>query len=360
MRTKLIIAAILVQVLVLGWMAGEREWIVRTAPTVWLRTAPVDPQDLFRGEYVRLNYDISTIPAKLFGPGLKKHMDGLKKRDEGSHHSANREMVLYTALKVDPVSGLAEISTADLTPPASGPFIKGRVRSYWNADQEGLTGVAYGIDAYFVQQGKASSLERRSPKGMPADIQVPMEMRVALGSNGTAVLTNHRWNPLGIGVKIQTQVIPGSIKDPASGRKPVRKIIRVMLGNASATPQAVVLPVDLRTLHIQHLQNPSGPGEDAALARKDLPPLTDADVRVLQPGETVTVEIDPARAEWFVKTRPGGPPAQLGRTDDRYWRFCVTYVPPAADVCQSLKESVRIARGPMASRQFGSYELREE
>jgi uncharacterized membrane-anchored protein len=71
MRTKLIIAAIFVQVLVLGWMAGEREWIVRTAPTVWLRTAPVDPQDLFRGEYVRLNYDISTIPADRFGPVLK-------------------------------------------------------------------------------------------------------------------------------------------------------------------------------------------------------------------------------------------------------------------------------------------------
>ena len=72
MRGKLILIAVLVQVLILGWMAGEREWIVRTAPTVWLRTAPVDPRDLFRGDYVTLGYEISTIPAAKFGPALKK------------------------------------------------------------------------------------------------------------------------------------------------------------------------------------------------------------------------------------------------------------------------------------------------
>ncbi|AVD70454.1 hypothetical protein CAY53_02335 [Desulfobulbus oralis] len=49
MRKAAIITAILVQVLVLAWMAGQREWILRTAPRIWLRTAPLDPRDLFRG-----------------------------------------------------------------------------------------------------------------------------------------------------------------------------------------------------------------------------------------------------------------------------------------------------------------------
>ena len=87
-------------------------------------------------------------------------------------------------------------------------------------------------------------LERRSPEGMPQDIQMPMEMRIALGPDGTAVLTNHRWNPLGIGVTIQSRITPGSATatDTTTGRKPGHKIIRVMLGNASAAEQAVVLP----------------------------------------------------------------------------------------------------------------------
>jgi len=95
MRTKLIIAAILIQFLVLGWMACEREWIVRNGPTVWLRTAPIDPRDLFRGDYVTLGYEISTIPAEKFGPGLKWHMTDLAKRHADDPYSGrNREIVL--------------------------------------------------------------------------------------------------------------------------------------------------------------------------------------------------------------------------------------------------------------------------
>jgi uncharacterized membrane-anchored protein len=46
-------------------MAAEREYIVLTGKTVYLRTAPIDPNDPFRGQFVRLNYEISTIPKDL-------------------------------------------------------------------------------------------------------------------------------------------------------------------------------------------------------------------------------------------------------------------------------------------------------
>ena len=50
MRKLLIVAAVAAQLLVLGWMAFEREWVVRTGRVVYLRTAPVDPQDPMRGD----------------------------------------------------------------------------------------------------------------------------------------------------------------------------------------------------------------------------------------------------------------------------------------------------------------------
>ncbi len=274
MRSKLILAAILVQFLVLAWMAGEREWIVATGPTVWLRTAPVDPRDLFRGDYVTLGYEISTIPAEKFGPELKKHMAELARRNADHSYWRGREIVLYTALKGNPESGVAEIAMADLTPPASGLFIKGRVRPHWNGTCANLTGVAYGIDAYFVQQGKGRELERRAPPGMPDGVQAPMEMQVALGHNGTAVLKGHRWNALGIEVKIQDKETPGEAKptDSAAGRKPNGKTIRVTLCNTGDAPRAVVLPPDLRTLRFQRMETWNSPGGDVSVARTNLPP----------------------------------------------------------------------------------------
>ena len=70
MRKLLIVTAVVAQLLVLGWMAFEREWVVRTGRVVYLRTAPVDPQDPMRGEYVRLNYEIATVPKALCRDGV--------------------------------------------------------------------------------------------------------------------------------------------------------------------------------------------------------------------------------------------------------------------------------------------------
>jgi len=362
MRTKLIIAAILVQFLVLGWMACEREWIVRNSPTVWLRTAPIDPRDLFRGDYVTLGYEISTIPAEKFGPGLTSHMANLAKRHADDPYSGRRrEIVLYAALQVHPESGVAEIAAADLTPPASGLFLKGRVRPYLSPVQSGLTGVAYGIDAYYVQQGKGNELQSRTPEGAPVGVQVPMEMQIALCRNGTAVLKDHRWNSLGIGVQIQKQETAGAAApaDATPDRRPTRKIIRVTLYNASDAPLAVVLPPDLRTLQIHKLDVWNGPGVDVGVPRTNLAPLTDADVRLLQPGATATAEIDPARAEWFVKPTPDAVPSQLGHQGD-YQSYRVVYAPPAAEDCRGLLEAARIAPGPLAGRQFSTYEFKQD
>jgi uncharacterized membrane-anchored protein len=61
MRKAIILGAIILQVVVLAYMAGEREHILRNGKVILLRTAPIDPRDLFRGDYVRLNYEISRI-----------------------------------------------------------------------------------------------------------------------------------------------------------------------------------------------------------------------------------------------------------------------------------------------------------
>jgi len=46
---------------VLIWMLVAHAWPVWTGETIYLRTRPVDPRDLFRGDYVVLAYDIDRV-----------------------------------------------------------------------------------------------------------------------------------------------------------------------------------------------------------------------------------------------------------------------------------------------------------
>jgi uncharacterized membrane-anchored protein len=64
-RFRWFVAVVALQaIFLLGW-AGRHEYVRRHAPTILLRTQPVDPQDLLRGDYMILGYEIGrvTIPA---------------------------------------------------------------------------------------------------------------------------------------------------------------------------------------------------------------------------------------------------------------------------------------------------------
>ena len=56
-----IVLVVIVQCLVLFSVIGFKQYTVWTGETVLLRTTPVDPNDLLRGDYTELRYDISTI-----------------------------------------------------------------------------------------------------------------------------------------------------------------------------------------------------------------------------------------------------------------------------------------------------------
>lgn len=62
-RARLIafITLVVLQVLIVGNMASSRQAILDSGERVTLATRPVDPRDLFRGDYVVLRYEISIV-----------------------------------------------------------------------------------------------------------------------------------------------------------------------------------------------------------------------------------------------------------------------------------------------------------
>jgi len=175
MRKFLIICAALLQVFLLAFIGGQREYVLRTGKTIYLRTVPVDPRDFFRGDYVRLSYEISNIEKKYFRDGLQTEA---KKEIKGTQ--------VYVVLKVDGNDLASMVYVTDKKPAKGQLYIRGRY--YYERYSWPPANVKYGIEAYFVEQGKGKELENMASRNN----LTAFDMKVALGSNGIAVLNGYR------------------------------------------------------------------------------------------------------------------------------------------------------------------------
>jgi uncharacterized membrane-anchored protein len=133
------------QLLVLAAEYLGSVWPLWFGTPVMLETAPIDPRSLFRGNYVRLNYDISTLDEAL--------AKGTFKRGETAYVTLRREGELHVA------SGLQRER------PAAGPFIRGRVER----DGGGYR-LRYGIEAFFMPKEKALKAEGAVRDGARAEV----------------------------------------------------------------------------------------------------------------------------------------------------------------------------------------------
>ncbi len=186
MKRLLVWLAVLFQLGALVWMAWNREDILRNGQALELETAPVDPRDIFRGDYVRLDYRISTLPGRLAGGVLADQGGGKGER-------------IYTRLSLEDgqVSALEVLSRQ----PEQGLYLSGRLTRAWKpAPKPAGLSIKYGIEQYFVEQGQGLVLEQRRRRD--DGLQTPMFVQLAVGGNGTAVIRSIRWGDLGIGLRL--------------------------------------------------------------------------------------------------------------------------------------------------------------
>jgi len=157
---RLVVLA-LVQTVVLGWMVWDRVSLLRHGREIVLDVEPVDPRDLFRGDYVVLRYRISRlIPAAL----------------EGEDDFARNDRI-YVALRPTQGQSWQPFAVHKALPGVTGDvvFLRGRVSEVrritlrptgepaTEACKEGCTAlfVDYGIESYFVPEGTGKELEER-------------------------------------------------------------------------------------------------------------------------------------------------------------------------------------------------------
>jgi uncharacterized membrane-anchored protein len=159
--TRGLLAAMLLQLGVLAVVYLNSVYPLWTGQEIRLETVPVDPRSLFRGNYVRLNYEISEIdmPEAVKAEGMRWNE------------------VVYVKLKPGK-SNVHVFDGASLTQPETGPYIRGRLQSPTVNGQPYR--IRYGIEALFAPEEKALALEDQLRDG---GIAVVM-----LADNGKAAL----------------------------------------------------------------------------------------------------------------------------------------------------------------------------
>ena len=139
----------LVQTGVLAGMVWNRTRLLASGREIVLPIVPVDPRDLFRGEYVELGYDVGRVPARLL---------------EGPPPANNA--AFYVTLEKGPEGAWRPVKLTRDKPPEVATdriVLKGRSRFGSLARDtdapNAVNPVRYGIEQYFVPQGEGSRLE---------------------------------------------------------------------------------------------------------------------------------------------------------------------------------------------------------
>ncbi len=169
-----LVAAFVLQLALLGWVIADRATLLANGREVRFAVLPVDPRDLFLGDYVVLSYEFSRMHS------------GLVAADEVFQIFDN----VYVAL-AESTDGW-EATSMTLEPPPAGTFLRGTIMNSFEVESEASdqcppvgTCVAYDIEynleRFYVPEGTGREIEDlRNGERVSVD--------VALGDDGRAAL----------------------------------------------------------------------------------------------------------------------------------------------------------------------------
>ena len=165
------VAVALLQIGFLGWMIAGRAAILRDGREIVLKVEPIDPRDLLRGDYVRLNYEISRIPATLVanqqagktGGGQQAIVVRVARGEDGAWHP--QAAWLHAA---PDAAGLDAVDIAGTIKAGSAL-----------GDSDATLWPDYGIERFYVPEGEGKAIEK--------DMRTrPFRVKVAVSKTGRA------------------------------------------------------------------------------------------------------------------------------------------------------------------------------
>ncbi len=159
----LLCAAIALQLTVLLGMLVKSNWPLWFGQEIRVKTQPVDPRSLFRGNYARLGYSFSRLDRQQLAI------------NDDEADSLRQGEVIYLSLAKSGDSPLYRPGKAYLRAPEEGLYIRGRLQNRRSPYR-----VNYGIEAWFAPKEKALALEADLRRGGVAVLMISDSGRATL------------------------------------------------------------------------------------------------------------------------------------------------------------------------------------
>src|SRR3954469_12104888 len=171
---RYIVAALVLCGLILATVV-QRAAILRSGQEARLEVVPVDPRDLFRGDYVVLDYRIGTVDMKdTTTPFTRGQQVFVTLRPDAD----SKSKAVAISAERPAVSGRDIVIAGVVTSPSICSLNETGTRDCKSGSR--AVGVRYGLESYFVPEGEGSKIEL-TPKAL-------LEVVAAVAPSGQAAI----------------------------------------------------------------------------------------------------------------------------------------------------------------------------
>lgn len=132
----------LIQLYIAGGMVRQNEGIMRTGEVIKLRTAPLDPNDPFRGKYITL--DFPDIAIKVNDASIWAYDD-----------------IGYVIFQEDSAGFHIPFILSKEIPSVAGQYLKVKIKSTIETPGEQMVYIEYPFDRFYLQEEKAPLAEEK-------------------------------------------------------------------------------------------------------------------------------------------------------------------------------------------------------
>ena len=161
----LLIATVALQLAVLLSMIAFQATPLITGETILVRVIPIDPRDMFRGDYVILSYEFNRVPPE----GIEGLPQNLYQADD----AVWRGQTVYVTMAPEPDGVHWHATHYSIYPPDTGTYLRGELTA--------PGAISYGIDAFYVQEGTGLAYEEAiRDRALSAEIAVAPDGRATL------------------------------------------------------------------------------------------------------------------------------------------------------------------------------------
>ena len=164
--------ALVLQLALLGWMIADRAMLLKNGAEIRLAVVPVDPRDLFRGDFVILSYDISRIASNaVTGDDSFTYQDPIYVTIAQGTEGWRATAIDHTAPEGAAPGTVLRGTVMDLD--AGGACTD--VKDCW------VYAIDYNIEQFFIPEAAGGELDKlRNEKRVSVDVAVSADGRAAL------------------------------------------------------------------------------------------------------------------------------------------------------------------------------------